>query len=186
MIAREPSDEELLARSAGGDDRAFGLFFDRHLAAITAYFRVRVAEPEIAYDLAAETFAAVVVSASRFDPARGSGAGWLFGIAHNKLLESLRRGRVEAAARERLRLEPSVLEDADLQRVEELASGGNAALAQAMQRLPLEQREALLAHVVDERPYSEIALSLDCSEMVVRQRVHRGLARLRQRLEETS
>lgn len=34
-----------------------------------------------------------------------------------------------------------------------------------------------------ERSYSEIAASLQCSEMVVRKRVSRGLARIRETLE---
>jgi hypothetical protein len=42
--------------------------------------------------------------------------------ARNKLLESRRRKRVEDSARRRLRLEPVSLSDADLERVEELAS----------------------------------------------------------------
>lgn len=178
------SDERLLARSARGDEQAFAAFFDRHLAAVTAYFRARVSEPELAYDLAAETFAAVVSAASRFDPARGSAAGWLFGIARNKLRESLRHGRVQAGSRQRLRLEPQLLEDSDLERVEALASNGSGELEALVAGLPAGQREALVARVIDERPYTEIAAQLGCSEMVVRQRVSRGLARLRTRLEE--
>jgi DNA-directed RNA polymerase specialized sigma24 family protein len=40
---------------------------------------------EIAFDLTAETFAAVVVACAEYDPQRGSATGWLFGIAANKL-----------------------------------------------------------------------------------------------------
>jgi RNA polymerase sigma factor (sigma-70 family) len=178
------TDEELLARSSRGDDQAFAAFFDRHLAAVTAYFRVRVPEPEVAYDLAAETFAAVIVAARKFDPARGSGAGWLFGIARNKLLESLRRGRVEAAARRRLGLEPQLLDDGDIQRVDDLAEIGEPMLNELLSNLPEPQRHAVIARVVDEQPYEQIAANLGCSEMVVRQRVHRGLARLRTSLED--
>jgi RNA polymerase sigma-70 factor (ECF subfamily) len=48
--------------------------------------------------------------------------------------------------------------------------------------VPAEQWEALVARVIEEREYSEIASSLRCSEMVVRQRVSRGLRTLRRRL----
>jgi DNA-directed RNA polymerase specialized sigma24 family protein len=50
--------------------------------------------------------------------------------------------------------------------------------------LPPPQREAISAHVIDEKTYPAIAESLSCSEMVVRQRVSRGLRTLRTRLEE--
>jgi DNA-directed RNA polymerase specialized sigma24 family protein len=81
---------------------------------VLGYLRTRVADPEQALDLAAETFAAALISVRRYQPGRGPAAAWLLGIAHNKLLESLRRGRVEAAARRRLRLEPIALDDSDL------------------------------------------------------------------------
>jgi DNA-directed RNA polymerase specialized sigma24 family protein len=51
--------------------------------------------------------------------------------------------------------------------------------------LPPEQREAVQARVVEERPYSEIAAAMSCSELVVRQRVSRGLRALRSHLKES-
>jgi len=50
--------------------------------------------------------------------------------------------------------------------------------------LPADQREALLKRVVQERSYEEIAHELRCSEVVVRQRVSRGLRTLRSEMEE--
>jgi RNA polymerase sigma factor (sigma-70 family) len=48
-----------------------------------------------------------------------------------------------------------------------------------LEELPPEQRELVAAHVIDERPYDELASALDTSEAVVRQRVSRGLRTLR-------
>ncbi|HEY6760182.1 MAG TPA: sigma-70 family RNA polymerase sigma factor [Baekduia sp.] len=180
----ERDDEVLLAAAAGGDDQAFEEFYRRHLAAVTGFHLRRTGRRDLAFDLTAETFAAVVVALHTFDPARGSAGGWLFGIAGHKLADALRRGRVEADARRRLRHEPVALEDEDLARVEELASLVNEArLATLLGDLPTDQRAALLARVVDEQSYEAIAATLDCSEAVVRQRVHRGLRRLRSGLE---
>ncbi len=53
---------------------------------------------------------------------------WLFGIARNKLRESLRRDRVADAARRRLGMEPIALNDAALTRVEERAGSGESDL----------------------------------------------------------
>ncbi|MGH2930562.1 MAG: sigma factor-like helix-turn-helix DNA-binding protein, partial [Solirubrobacteraceae bacterium] len=44
---------------------------------------------------------------------------------------------------------------------------------------PTDERAAVRARVIEEREYGEIARSLGCSEMVIRKRVSRGLARLR-------
>ncbi|MBA3263516.1 MAG: hypothetical protein H0T69_13805 [Thermoleophilaceae bacterium] len=47
------------------------------------------------------------------------------------------------------------------------------------------QGEAIRARIVEERDYSEIAKDLRCSEAVIRKRVSRGLASLRDRMEES-
>jgi RNA polymerase sigma factor (sigma-70 family) len=177
----------LLLAAADGDDGAFGVFYRRWLPVVTGYHFRRTRSLELAFDLTAETFAAVVADLARFDPERGSAPGWLFEIAEHKLLDSVRRARVESSARARLGHEPVVLEDRDLERVEELASLGDAGrLDRLLGQLSGPQRDAIRARVLDERSYAEIASEINCSEAVVRQRVHRGLSRLRERLKETS
>jgi RNA polymerase sigma-70 factor (ECF subfamily) len=106
-----------------------------HLDAVVAFLRRRVPEPELAFDLAAETFAAVAVNARTYSGG-GPPAAWLFGIARNKLRESLRRGRVEDAARRALGVPPIVLEDEALQRVEERAAAGGPTLRRLLAQLP--------------------------------------------------
>lgn len=183
MAQATAQDRLLVSRIAAGDAEAFAGFYREHLDAVVAYFRRRVATPDAAFDLAAETFAAFVADAGRF-AGEGPAVGWLFGIAANKLRESARRGRVEDRARRKLGLEPVVLDDGDLAAVEERAEAGGPALAAALEGLADDVRAAVLARVVDERSYRDIAVELDCSEQVVRQRVHRGLRRLRTQLEE--
>ncbi len=177
-------DAELLLAAARGQTAAFEQFYRRYQGPVLGYHLRRTGSPELAFDLASETFAAVVASVERFDPARGSAVGWLFGIASNKLGTALRAGRVEDEARRRIRLERLELEDEDLARVEGLAGANDETrLAALLAKLPAAQREAILARVVDERAYPEIAAELQCSEAVVRQRVQRGLKFLRTRLE---
>jgi len=103
-----------------------------------------------------------VLSARRFDPGRGPAVAWLLGIAAHKLTDSVRR-----------------------QRVEELSRNGPD-LCELVAGLSPEHRDAVTARVIDERSYSDIAADVRCSEAVVRQRVHRGLERLRDQLEETT
>lgn len=180
------TDHELIRRSVDdADGDAFAELYRRHVDAVLAYLRRRVPTPELALDLTAETFATAITNAHRF---RGEGpvAGWLYGIARNKLLESLRRGRVEDAARRKLANDPLAVSDADLADVEHRATGpGTAELARQLGALAPEIREALIARIVDERGYDDIAADLAVSEQLVRQRVSRGLRRLRTALEET-
>jgi RNA polymerase sigma factor (sigma-70 family) len=175
------TDGELLAAIAAGDAAAFSCFYRRHLAGVAGYLLRQTADREASADLAAEVFAAVLLSARRFRSRdAGSAVPWIRGIAQNKLRESRRHGRVEDGARRRLALEPEALEDSDLERVEQLAGTGTA--LELVDQLPRRQRFAIRSKVIEERGYADIARDLECSEMVVRQQVSRGLRRLRDEL----
>src|SRR3954453_12545347 len=182
------TDEDLL-QATPEDPEAFGMFYRRHVDAVLAFFRVRTADPELAADLMAETFAAALLAAPRFRRRREPAVAWLFTIGRRKLIDSWRRGRVEDAARRKLNLEPLELDDGGLARVDALVDEERdpLPLLELMNGLPADQREALRLRVLDEREYAEIARDLECSEAVVRQRVSRAtrtLRTLRERAEE--
>lgn len=181
---RSWDDGELLAAVAAGNGQAFSVFYRRHLSAVLAYLMRETRDPEASGDLAAEVFSVVLLQAARYEPQNATALPWVIGIARNKLLMSLRRGRVEAKARQRVGLEPTELADGDLERIEALAGAGRGRLAQLVEELPAGEREAVLGRVVQERSYREMAAELKCSEMVVRKRVSRGLSRLRDEIGE--
>lgn len=182
---QERTDGELLAAVAAGDGAAFSAFYRRHLPGVVGYLVRETNDREASADLAAEVFAAVFLFARRFR-ARGAGSAgpWVRGITQNKLRESRRRGRVEDRARRRLALEAEVLDDADLERVDELARSGGGGALDLVDQLPDRQRAAIRFRVLEGRGYAEIARELQCSELVVRQHVSRGLRRLRDELME--
>lgn len=181
----ENGDEELLRRHAAGDPDAFVAYYRRNLPRVLSFFLRRTGDPELTADLTAEVFAAALVAAARFQPGETPASSWLYGIAAHKLSDSRRRGRVEDHARRRLAMEPLRIDDLELERVEEIASRADPDLDSAIAQLPAEQRAALLARVVDERGYRDIAAEMDCSELLVRQRVSRGLRHLRARIKES-
>jgi RNA polymerase sigma-70 factor (ECF subfamily) len=175
------TDQELLIAAMADEPAAFTMFYERHVDLVLAYLRRRTPNAEVAADLMAETFAAALLALHEQTPPHEIEVpvAWLFGIARNKLHESYRRGRVEAAARERLGLEPLVLDDRDLALVDELSETEIVrALADV---LPPDQLQAIRLRILDEREYEEIARDLRCSEAVVRKRVSRALATLRAR-----
>jgi RNA polymerase sigma-70 factor (ECF subfamily) len=176
------ADQELLALALTTEPEAFTVFYERHVDVVLAFLRRRTSSPEVAADLMAETFAAALLAlhADTEPEQLEVPVAWLLGIARNKLFESYRRGRVEAAAREKLGLEPLVLDDSDLALVDELSESD--LVSQLADLLPADQLQALRARVIDEREYDEIARDLDCSEAVVRKRVSRALSTLRARV----
>jgi RNA polymerase sigma factor (sigma-70 family) len=172
------SDESLLRLAGAGDGEAFAELYRRRLPLVVAFLRRRTQTAEVAADLAAETF----VSALSFIQAGGapppSAVAWLLTIARNKLLDSLRRGRVEDEARSRLHLERLELTDEDLEAVERMTAETES-LPRLLEMLPADQLSAVKAHVLEERDYEDIAAELQISKAVVRKRVSRGLQRLR-------
>jgi len=184
MPEREHEQEaRLLGEIARGDGVAFGVIYRRYLPIVVRWCWVQTGDRELAADLSAEVFAAALQSAARYRPEKGPPVAWLLGIARHKLLESRRRGRVESAARRRLGIGPVALGDEDLARVDELSSLDHTALS-LLDQLPGEQRAAVLARVVEDRSYEELAGELRCSQSVVRKRVSRGLHTLRARMED--
>jgi RNA polymerase sigma factor (sigma-70 family) len=174
-------DEQALLSAARTDAKAFAAFYRHFERPVLGFFMRTTGRPELAADLTAETFASALESLDTYDPARGRADNWLFGIARNVLGSSYRNSRVEAGARRRLGLPRLVIDDHAADTIARLAEGGEQATL-ALAALPEPQRQAIHAHVVQERDYTEIAGELSCSEAVVRQRVSRGLRTLRARL----
>ncbi len=160
------SDAALLA-AARTDPGAFRELYDRYADRVLGYHRRRCRDEDAAHELTAETFAQVWLVRSRFrDECEGSAAPWLFGIARNVLLVSVRRRALEASARERLGMlvtPPTVSpQEAWLEGLDDEA-------------LP----EAVRLRVIDELEYDEVAAALGTTPGAARVRVHRGLAALR-------
>lgn len=174
-----PTDAELLQRIPK-EPGAFTAFYGRHVEDVLGHLRRRTGSAELAADLTAEVFATVLASARHFDPARGDGRAWLFGITRHKLLDAQRRGSAEQVARRRLGIRnvPLVAEDVAL--IDALGSAAEAFVAE----LPADQRDAVRGRVLDDLDYDELAHRSRVSPAVIRKRVSRGLAVLRSRLEQ--
>ena len=173
MRSTSRTDEDLLSAP---DARSFEEFYLRNVDMVLGYFARRTGDAELAADLTSETFAAVLAGRRRYKPRKGAAAAWLFGIASRKLADAQRKGYAERRMCRRLGMERIDLTDADIAHIESL---GESAL---LEDLPVDQAIAVRAHVIDERPYGEIAGELHTSEAVVRKRVSRGLATARRRI----
>ncbi|HET6549548.1 MAG TPA: RNA polymerase sigma factor [Solirubrobacter sp.] len=172
----DETDDALLT---SGDLEDFGRFYDRHARTLLGFFQRRTRNPEVAADLTAETFAAALVARARYEPREAGAVAWLFAIGHRKLSDYHRRGRAEDRMRARLGMEPVPLAAEDVEMIRWL---GEEVATQMVGDLPEDQRDAIRAHVLEDRGYAEIAGSRQLSEATVRQRVSRGLRVLRDRV----
>ncbi len=89
----EAPDDQLAASAVAGDGRAFARLIARHKDALYRFIRRYTGNPDEAYDLLQETFAAAWTALSRYDAAR-SFPTWLRSIALNKCRDWSRRRAV--------------------------------------------------------------------------------------------
>lgn len=179
------TDGELLRRAEAGDREAFSRLYVSYEAIVAGFLMHRTRDAHLAADLVAETFASAVVGATGFRDEGQSALAWLLGIANNLLARSRHRTTIERRALTRLGLGQIAFSEASFERVEALIDSEDPAnpLMAALQALPESQREAIRAYVIDEQSYADLAKRLGVPEATIRQRVSRGLARLRTGLE---
>ena len=145
------------------------------------FFTRRTADPEIARDLWAETWARAYESRVRFrGDTRAEREAWVMGIGRKVLASYYKRGAVHRRAMGRLELERPPLSDADLERLERAAALEllRAELGRALAEIPSAQQEAVRLRVVDGLDYPELARRMGVSEDAARARVSRGLRAL--------
>ncbi|MEJ7891458.1 MAG: sigma-70 family RNA polymerase sigma factor [Solirubrobacteraceae bacterium] len=176
----QATDEELF-RLGAENEEAFVALYRRHARPLLAYYARRTSDPELAADACAEAFAVLAhhVLAGKKPPR--SVSGWLYGTARHKVADAQRHGYAEARARARLGIPRLELTDVGIEAVHRAAT--ETLVTAALNDLPKAQRDAIEARVVRDAPYETIARTQDVSPTTARQRVARGLAKLRTTVE---
>ena len=178
-------DGELVARAAGGDERAIGQLYDRYGAVLYAVAYRIVGQRADAEEVVLDAFAQAWREAPRFEAGRGSVAGWLTMMARSRALDLVRarsrRDRMTAsAAAERPNTSPAMSEfrpdpakalDHDERRRQ---------VSQALQTLSPPQREAIELAYFEGLSQSEIAERLQEPLGTVKTRVRLGMQKLRE------
>ena len=173
------SDSAVIAASMA-EPAVFGILFDRHAGLVYRYLARRVGAGE-AEALVGEAFRIAFERRSAFDPTYESARPWLYGIA-TRLVAGHRRGearRLRATAQLLARhqgLEDQT--DAVDRRLD--AAGLWPSVAEAVNRLPPPERDALILHVWEGLSYEEVAASLQVPVGTVRSRLNRARRRLRE------
>jgi RNA polymerase sigma-70 factor (ECF subfamily) len=184
-VPEERTDTQLLIASRT-EPEAFTELYRRHAEDLLRYFARRTLDPETAAELTAETFAEAFASRATYRDQGVNGVAWLYGIARHRLGRFFRSGRVDAAARRKLGMPERDLPSEDYERIEDLIDFApiREALAEALETLSPDQREAMRLRVIDGLGYAEVAERLACTEQNARQRVSRGLKKLALLLQE--
>ncbi len=174
-----PTDAELVARSLADPD-AFAGIYERYATTIYRYVTRRVG-PSDAEALMAETFRIAFEQRATFDTARTVARPWLYGIATNLVARHHRSEARRRRAVARLDVADATTVDGSERVVDAVvASRLLPAVVGAINRLPRAERDALLLHVWERLPYSEVAAALGIPVGTVRSRINRARTKVRE------
>ncbi|GAP45419.1 sigma-70 family RNA polymerase sigma factor [Streptomyces azureus] len=175
------ADESITAwalAARGGDPEAVENFVRALHRDIRHYVTYLSADPQAADDLAQDTFLRALGSLHRFE-GRSSARTWLLSIARRAVIDSYRHASTR----------PRLADTDDWQTVAECAQprglpgfDDGIALAELLEALPDERREAFVLTQLVGLPYAEAAELSDCPVGTVRSRVARARSSLMQSL----
>jgi RNA polymerase sigma-70 factor (ECF subfamily) len=181
------TDEELVARSMGGDLDSFNqlvLRWERPIYALA--YRV-IGREEDARDVAQETFLRAFRALKGFK-GQAKFSSWLYRITLNLCRDWIRRERRTPVvqAPEGVDVIELAGEATPSESIEDLVSRHEVgrAVGKAMSQLPEEQRTAIILKEYHGLTFQEIADLLDCPLSTVKTRLYQGLTVLRKQLRE--
>jgi RNA polymerase sigma-70 factor (ECF subfamily) len=188
-IRKNDQDEELLKRSAKGDEEAFTVLYRRHADVLYRFAFRMTGSAWGAEEIVQDVFMTLAREPCKYDAERGTLPAFLFGITRNKIMKHNKHN-------ERLPREISLVE-----RQEDGSGGGLTSrdsftpamwaeqrerlekVRAAVMELPVEFRETVVLCELEEMSYEQAARMLDCPIGTIRSRLHRGRALLLAKLE---
>ena len=180
--------ERALVERARTDPEAFGELYDEHYSRIFGYVLRRTASVETAQDVTSEVFFKALDKLGQFRWRGVPFSAWLYRIASHEIATSFRKGhRQQAVLREYYDstavTDPSaedefVRAEAELQRHQEYA-----ALQKHIAQLPARYQEVISLRFFEDKRISEIGEILGKRQGTVKSLLHRGIEKLRKRME---
>jgi RNA polymerase sigma-70 factor (ECF subfamily) len=180
------TDEDLVARSMGGDLDSFNQLILRWERPIYALAYRVIGREEDARDVVQETFLRAFRALPGFK-GQAKFSSWLYRIALNLCRDWIRRRRRSPVVELPEGVDPVELaaERGPVESVEDLVSRKelSEAVAEAMALLPEEQRTAIILKEYHGMTFQEIADLQGCPLSTVKTRLYQGLTVLRRNLE---
>lgn len=183
----DPDVQLMLAVQRSNDEAAFEALFRKHIRQVAGFAASFVGSRARAEEIAQEAFVQVYRARQRYRP-QARFATWLYRIVSNLCVSEVRRAehrgvRVTRGGADdpRRETDPDFLPDESTRSGEEdlLAREDMARIRGLVERLPEQQRAAVLLARVEGLSYEEVAQSLGCSVSAVKSLIHRATVSLR-------
>jgi RNA polymerase sigma-70 factor (ECF subfamily) len=190
------TDEELMIRFQRGDRPAFGVIVRRHKTPLYNFALRQLGSGPVAEEVVQEAFVRVVQSATEFRHAARFST-WLYAIARNLCIDHLRKSALRRHASLDAPAAPVRASDGDGGSLGERTADTRAnveraavsveireRVLEAIDGLPVEQREVFLMREVGSLPFRDIAQIVGVSENTIKSRMRYALERLQAALSE--
>lgn len=171
------TDEELLERLTGGEQRALSELYDRYSRPVYSTGMRLLGDASLAEELVQDVFLRVWRRAETFEPSKGSFSTWLYGISRNRAFDLHRRQKVRpvSSGPDALEREP----EASTPDLDPQARVDGWDLARSLSLLPAQHREILTMAYYRGLTQTEISSHTGLPLGTVKTRVTAALKRLR-------
>jgi RNA polymerase sigma-70 factor (ECF subfamily) len=183
MVTPLTDDQGLLRLLAKGKQAAFTALYERYQGPIYRFAWHMSGNQANAEEVTQEVFLRLIDKPGKYEPERGSLAGYLFGIARNVLRQRMEASRLDVPLDDGMLEgeEPELTEDTDL-----MAEFDHEEKLECLRRsilaLPEPYREVVVLCEIEEMSYSEAAAVLQCPLGTVASRLNRARNMLKLKL----
>jgi RNA polymerase sigma-70 factor (ECF subfamily) len=160
------------------DPAAFGQLYDRYAVQIYRFVRARVRDDGIAEDITAEVFLSALRHIKGYQDQGRPFSCWLYRIAVNAVASHYRNQRSPLSLDEHLELVSPVLDPLD----EIVDRERLRTVWQAVDRLPSQQRAAMILKFSEDMTMEDIGAVLGKSQAAAKLLIYRAVQRLRREL----
>jgi RNA polymerase sigma-70 factor (ECF subfamily) len=163
---------------AKSDPAAFGQLYDRYAGQIYRFVRARVRDDGLAEDITAEVFVSALRSIKSYQDQGRPFSCWLYRIAANAVASHYRSKRSQLPLDEQLDLVSPLLDPLD----EVVGRERIRTVWQAVDRLPAQQRAAMILKFSEDMTMDEVGAALGKSRAAAKLLIYRAVQRLRRDL----
>jgi RNA polymerase sigma-70 factor (ECF subfamily) len=176
-----PTHEDLVRRTALGDENAFEALYDAASPTVFGLVRRVVRDPAQSEEVTQEIFLEIWQNATRFDADRGKALSWIMVIAHRRAVDRVRAS--QASVTRDLRQGIKEYQDSYDDVAESVERNLEAErVDSALESLTENQRQAIRLAYYGGYTHREVATMLDLPVGTVKTRIRDGMIRLRDRL----
>ncbi len=182
----QESDRTLIQQIGAGDQKAFGILYDRYKTLVFSLAVKIAGNHETAEDITLDVFTQIWEKADRYHSEKGSVKGWIASLARYRSIDTLRRRKVRAD------INRPQWSDVQLERLPSNDNTGEALelaetrkkVSNAIAKLPEDQQEVLAMAYFKGYTHRQIAEALNEPLGTIKTRIRLGLQKLKQILKD--